>query len=127
MIVAGFGFRAGAEPSSLQAALALAQAGHPAVEALSVPGDKAHGLAPLAQSLRLPLIPVDPHALEAVATPTRSLSSLAARRTGSVAEAAALAAAGPGARLLTPRHISPDRMATCAIAQSDPHSIVEGS
>ncbi|MHA6346914.1 cobalamin biosynthesis protein, partial [Roseivivax sp. CAU 1761] len=37
--------------------------------------------------------------------------------TGSVAEAAALAAAGPGARLLGPRAVSPDGCATCALAQ----------
>ncbi|ENO84722.1 hypothetical protein C666_16775, partial [Thauera linaloolentis 47Lol = DSM 12138] len=43
----------------------------------------------------------------------------AARGCGSVAEAAALAAAGQGARLLAIRHISPDRSATCAIAQGE--------
>ena len=41
-------------------------------------------------------------------------------RAGSVAEAAALAAAGPGARLLAPRMISADRMASCALAMSLP-------
>jgi cobalt-precorrin 5A hydrolase len=42
---------------------------------------------------------------------------LAARGVGSVAEAVALAAAGPGARIVVARVISSDRMATCAIAQ----------
>ncbi|HZV10809.1 MAG TPA: precorrin methylase, partial [Novosphingobium sp.] len=37
--------------------------------------------------------------------------------TGSLAEALALVAAGPGARLIAPRHISTDGMATAAIAQ----------
>ena len=37
---------------------------------------------------------------------------------GSLAEAAALAAAGPGATLVVNRIISSDGMATCAIAQS---------
>jgi cobalt-precorrin 5A hydrolase len=37
--------------------------------------------------------------------------------TGSVAEASALAAAGPGARLLGPRVISGDGLATAAIAE----------
>ena len=36
--------------------------------------------------------------------------------TGSVAEAAALAAAGPGAQLLGPRVVSGDGLATAAIA-----------
>jgi cobalt-precorrin 5A hydrolase len=117
VIVAGFGFRTGADLSSLQAALALAQAGQPTVFALAAPEDKASHLAPLADALNLPLIAIDPQALESQPTRTLSLASLNARRTGSVAEAAALAAAGPGARLLAPRHISPDRMASCAIAQ----------
>ncbi|HRO16470.1 MAG TPA: hypothetical protein PLL33_15800, partial [Paracoccus sp. (in: a-proteobacteria)] len=43
----------------------------------------------------------------------------AAHGTGSVAEAVALAAAGPGARITTRRVVSPDRSATCAIAQAD--------
>jgi len=37
----------------------------------------------------------------------------------SVAEAAALAAAGPGARLVGTRVISDDRLATAAIAEGD--------
>ena len=68
-------------------------------------------------ALALPLIAVTPDALRAMETPTRSAVSLAARDTGSVAEAAALAAAGEGAWLIASRRISPDRMATCAIAQ----------
>lgn len=117
MIVAGFGYRTGADVSSLRAALALAQADHPPVTTLAAPADKTALLASLAEALALPLIAVTPEALRAVETQTRSPASLAARDTGSVAEAAALAAAGPGARLIAPRHISPDRMATCAIAQ----------
>ena len=117
MIVAGFGYRTGANAGSLRAALALAQAGHPPVTALAAPADKAALLASLAEALELPLIAVMPEALRAVETPTHSPASLAARDTGSVAEAAALVAAGEGARLITPRRVSPDRMATCAIAE----------
>ncbi len=117
MIVAGFGFRAGADAAALHAALALAQSGQPAVEALAAPRDKLPALDELACALNLPLVGVDADALAAMETVTQSLASRAARGTGSVAEASALAAAGPGARLLTARHISPDRMATCAIAQ----------
>ena len=117
MIVAGFGYRSGATAASLRAALALAQNGHPPVTTLAAPADKAALLASLAEALELPLIAVTPEALRAVETPTRSPASVTARGTGSVAEAAALAAAGTGARLIALRHISPDRMATCAIAQ----------
>lgn len=117
MIVAGFGFRSGAGLASLREALALAQHGVPTVTHLATASDKLPGLAPLAEALGLPLAGVSPEALAETSTLTRSAASLAARDTGSVAEASALAAAGPGARLLTTRHISPDRMATCAIAQ----------
>ena len=114
MIVAGFGYRSGATEASLRAALALAQAGAPPVTHVATLADK---LA-LLETLALPTIAVE--AVADIATPTRSAASLAARGTGSVAEAAALAAAGPGARLLVPRQISPDRMATCAIAEGAP-------
>ena len=117
MIVAGFGFRRGVDMLALRSALALAQQDQPTVTALAVPHDKAHQLAGLAEVMGLPLIAVGAQALEAMPTLTQSPASLAARRTGSVAEAVALAAAGPGASLLAPRHISPNCMATCAIAQ----------
>ena len=117
MIVAGFGFRGCADGAACEAALALAQRGYPRVEALAAPDDKAALLAPLAAALGIPLIARPAERLYGVATPTRSQPSLDARGTGSVAEASALVAAGDGARLFSPRHISPDRMATCAIAQ----------
>ncbi len=129
VIVAGFGFRAAAGLDALRAALATAQHGCPPVEILAVPEDKialVQALANLlaadrveARARRCPLtvIGVSPAALQAMRTPTRSIASIRHRATGSVAEAAALAAAGPGAVLLTSRHISPDRMATCAIAR----------
>ncbi|SEM97975.1 cobalt-precorrin 5A hydrolase [Sphingomonas gellani] len=116
MIVAGFGCRAGATTDSLTAALALASDGR-TCHALAAPADRAPLVQPLADAMGLPLIAVDPIALAAIETPTRSLASLAARGVGSVAEAAAMVAAGPGARLLSSRRISPDRMATCAVAE----------
>ena len=116
MIVAGFGFRTGTPLSSLQAALTLAQAGQPPATALATPHDKTAALVPLADALGLPIIAITAPDLAAAPTTTQSAASHAARDTGSVAEAAALVGAGPGARLLTPRHISPDRMATCALA-----------
>lgn len=117
MIVAGFGFRAGASLSSLRDALARACADGAEPDVLAAPADKIALLRLLAQERQVPAVPVAGEALEAAATVTLSTASLAARRTGSVAEASALAAAGPGARLLTARHISSDRMATCAMAQ----------
>lgn len=120
MIVAGFGFRSGTGLSSLRRALARAQQGQPPVTHLATVQDKVAALVPLAEALGLPLTGVAPEALIAVSTATRSAASLAARDVGSVAEASALAGAGAGAHLLGRRHISPDRMATCAIAQGSP-------
>lgn len=119
MIVAGFGFRTEATLSALQEAFAHAQRGLPCVTLLATPHDKMTLVEPLADAMNLPLLAILPNALRSTRTPTQSVASLEARRTGSVAEACALAAAGPGARLLTCRHISLDRMATCAIARSD--------
>lgn len=117
MIVAGFGFRAGASLDTLRIAFDFARHGLPPVTHLATPDDKVEALALLAAALRLPLLGMSPDVLAAVATPTRSPASLKARGVGSVAEACALAAAGAQGRLLQSRHISPDRMATCAIAQ----------
>nr|WP_206069716.1 cobalamin biosynthesis protein [Novosphingobium olei] len=119
-MVAGFGFRSGATLESLRAALALAQQGLPPVTHLATAQTKATTLAPLARVLGLPLAEVAADALAATPTHTHSAASRETHHTGSVAEAAALAAAGPDARLLRPRQISPDRMATCAIAQGTP-------
>jgi len=120
MTVAGFGFRAAAKTASLRDALEKA-GGPEGVSALAAPADKARAvcLTDLAAALSLPIRAVAAEDLSAIATPTQAPRVLAARGTGSVAEAAALAAAGPGARLLAPRHISTDRMATCAIATGD--------
>ena len=110
-VVAGFGFRSGATPESLRSAFAAAGGG---ADALAAPADKA---ARLVEAMGREVIPVTAEVLEAQETLTVSAASLAARRAGSVAEACALAAAGPGARLLGPRAVSPDRMATCALAR----------
>ena len=117
MIVAGFGFRAGATLASLQDALASAQHGQVQVTRLATPRDKTPLVERLAEAMDLLLVAIDSDALRAAQTATKSAFSLKIRQTGSVAEACALAAAGPGARLLTPRYISQDRMATCAIAE----------
>ena len=119
MIVAGFGFRQGATLASLESALGLAQGQAQSVRIamLAAPEDKCALVAELAARLGLPVLGIVPQALEAAETATLSAASLAARRTGSVAEACALAATGPYARLLAARIVSSDRMATCAIAE----------
>ena len=117
MIVAGFGFRSGATAASLHSALDAARGGlH--VTHLATLEDKADRLAELAAALALPVIAVRPSCIVSSATKTHSRASLAARGVGSVAEGSALAVAGSGAQLLVSRRISPDRMATCAIASS---------
>ena len=111
MIVAGVGVSSRATMASLQGALTAA-GGMP--DALATLADKAPALAPLAHALNLPLIAVEE---PLPPTLTQSERSRDARGTGSVAEACALAAAGPGAYLLGPRAVSPDRLATCALAE----------
>ena len=118
MIVAGFGFRTGASQDSFKDALAQASADH-APSAFATLADKADGLRAFAEARCIPLIAVDPIAAQSQQTRTLSAASLAHKFTGSVAEATALAAAGPNARLAGPRAISTDRMATCAIAIGD--------
>jgi cobalt-precorrin 5A hydrolase len=116
MIVAGFGFRSGVTLAALQDALARA-GGADGVTHLATLEAKADGLAPLGRALGLPVVGVADVALQDQVTLTRSGRVLALKGTGSVAEAAALAAAGPGARLRGPRAVSADGTATAAIAE----------
>ncbi|RED14037.1 cobalamin biosynthesis protein [Pontivivens insulae] len=117
MIVAGFGFRSGASMDSLHDALQRASGVlEPALLATHI--DKRNGLAPLGGRLGVAVMGIPADVIAQQETLTQSASSLAARNTGSVAEAAALAAIGPGARLVAPREISADGMATCALAIS---------
>jgi cobalt-precorrin 5A hydrolase len=113
VIVAGFGFSTRATTASLRGAYAAA--GAPPVTALATAADKVAGLAGLGAELGLPVIGVTGPLPD---TPTHSSASLAARGTGSLAEGCALAAAGPRAVLRGPRAVSPDRLATCAIADA---------
>lgn len=116
MRVAGFGFRKGAEVVSLDAALSAAGGN---VQAFATVEEKADArcLQDLANRHGVTIIPVAKDALPSVPTQTQSDKSQARFGTGSLSEAAALIAAGPGARLVTARVISPDKMATCAIAE----------
>jgi len=116
MIVAGFGFRSGATLAALQDALARA-GGPDGVTHLATLAAKAPGLQPLGLALGLPVVALPPEALRGEVTPTRSDRVVDLFGTGSVAEAAALAAAGPGARLRGARSVSADGTATAAIAE----------
>jgi cobalt-precorrin 5A hydrolase len=118
MIVAGFGFRESATLASLESALQAANGDARRVVALATLASKAEQLAPLAQKLALPLLRVSPDLLARQAVQTQSAKAHAIHGTGSVAEAAALAAAGPAGRLLSPRFVSADRLAACALAAS---------
>lgn len=119
MIVAGFGFRGPASLHSLRDAYLRAAGARPVAGLATLP-DKARTPAfqALAQDLGLPVCPVDEAAITNVETTTNSPHARNARQTGSVAEAAALVAAGPNAVLLQTRVVSADRLATCALAQS---------
>ncbi len=122
MIVAGFGFSTRAGAASLHDALtrACAAAGIDAPHALATAEDKTAALTTLAQTLGVPVQGIAPDRLAVQVTHTQSARVAQARATGSVAEAAALAAAGPRARLLCPRHHAKDRLASCALAEGAP-------
>jgi cobalt-precorrin 5A hydrolase len=116
MRVAGIGFRSAATVTSLRDAYDRAGGAAEAVATVTGKAD-ADTFAAFARDLGLPVIRVEVDAL--VAQPVLSRSARVAERfrTGSLAEAAALAAAGPGARLLGSRAVSGDGMATAAIAE----------
>lgn len=114
MRVAGLGFRRGASAESLRAALALVG---PA-DALATAEDKVAepGFARLAKELALPVHAISRADLAAQGV-EGSARVMAEYGTGSVAEAAALAACGPGARLVAARRTGPDGMAVVALAE----------
>lgn len=118
MRVAGFGFRSTATGRALREALMLA-GGTDGLTALATADTKAGAavLTSLAQALNLPILAIPPAAMATQTTTTHSPRVHALYGTGSLAEAAALAAAGPGARLLGPRVQSQDGTATAAIAE----------
>ncbi|WP_369724881.1 MULTISPECIES: cobalamin biosynthesis protein [unclassified Bradyrhizobium] len=120
MKVAGLGFRRDATLASLREAL-VAAGGPAGVAALATVSEKAdaEALKLLARECGVPIKAVLADVLAGIDTPTRSERITEAFGTGSVAEAAALAAAGPHARLLSTRAISQDRTATAAIAEGD--------
>ena len=122
MIVAGIGSRKGVAVSEVVAAIEAALAeyciehGELAMLATVRMKQDEAGILAAGGALGLPLILVDEEALTQVADGmlTHSSLSLAIAGTPSVAEAAALAAAGEGARLAGPRLVVGN--VTCAIA-----------
>jgi cobalt-precorrin 5A hydrolase len=124
VIVAGVGCRKGAAAAQIEAAItaALAHVGltRAAVRLIATSAAKGSepGIAAVASSIGVPLVLVAPSDLAAagVRAATRSARVLALAGVPSVAEAAALAAGGPAARLIASRvAVGP---ATCALADS---------
>jgi cobalt-precorrin 5A hydrolase len=124
MIVAGVGCRTGTATADVQSAItaALAHCGLPAdalgAVATSVAKSAEAGIAAAALNLGVPLLPVAQCDLEQAAdrTITKSERVLALMGLPSLAEAAALAAAGPTARLVVSRIVVGS--VTCALAAS---------
>jgi cobalt-precorrin 5A hydrolase len=125
MIVAGMGFRRGVSAEEIEFALAQTLASLKSDQAnlqcIAVPSRKGdeRALATVVQARRVELVLVAQNALEAAGSRTvsHSIRSLEAMNVPSVAEAAALAAAGENGMLLRSRQIY--GLVTCAIAQSE--------
>lgn len=122
MIVAGLGSRKGVGTQAVLAAIRAAAGAHGLpvgrIGMLATGEAKAGepALAEAALTLGVPLEIVGDRLLKAQATATRSSPSLVRTGAGSMAEAAALAAAGDGARLLAPRTVLGP--VTCALAET---------
>jgi cobalt-precorrin 5A hydrolase len=125
MIVAGVGCRKGARAADIEAAIvaAFARVGVATTElrfiATSAAKGGEPGIAAAASAIGVPLvlIPQGDLAAAGARTATRSERVIALTGVPSIAEAAALAAGGPGARLMAPRiAVGP---VTCALAETE--------
>ncbi|WP_417699951.1 cobalamin biosynthesis protein [Pseudophaeobacter sp.] len=121
MKIAGFGFRSTATLADLRAALALTGARPDALASLAAKAAQP-ALIELARELALPLIALCEEDIAGEQTLTCSPRIKSRFGTGSVAEACALVAARQGAglarsRLIAPRVITADGIATAAIAE----------
>lgn len=125
MMVAGLGCRAGATADAIAEAFtaALERCGlvRAQIDALATESGKSSegGILALAQVLGLPLIFVGAPEMQNAAASAITVSErvIALKGVPSVAETAALAAAGRAARLLAPRVAT--AAATCAIAEGE--------
>ena len=122
MIVAGIGCRSGVSAEQVESALAAALApislAGRTLSLIAAPAAKGHepGIIAAAAARRIPLVLISQRDLEAAnpRTLTHSEHAMIVMNVHSVAEAAALAGAGPTSRLLGPRiAIGP---VTCALA-----------
>ncbi len=120
MIVAGIGFRGAASVASLRDALAQANPDGIKIDALVTEAAKARATVfrDFAQELGVPGLGIATEDLSRMITPTQSARIEDHFGTGSLSEAAALAAAGPGAILIAERTVSGDAMATAALAKT---------
>ncbi|MDH2326059.1 cobalamin biosynthesis protein [Cereibacter sp. SYSU M97828] len=98
-LVIGIGTRSGADFNALEEVLH----GMPGIAALATIEIRAAQLEPLARRLGLPLLAIPAGDLAGVATPSASARIMALHRCGSVAEACALVAAGPGSVIVRTR------------------------
>jgi cobalt-precorrin 5A hydrolase len=125
-VVIGIGFRAATPPSSIIDVIETARraAAPHQPSALATAADKADhsSLREASTATALSVLPVETAALEQAAARITTSSDVVVhhRGVGSVCEAAALAAAGPTARLIVSRLISQDRLATAAVAIEEP-------
>ena len=125
MIVAGIGFRRGCSSDKilgiLRAALSLARLPQEALTLIAIPEFKAGEVGPgtAARTLKVELRAIDSDAIGVAQAACVIRSETVNRKTGfhSVAEGAALAAAGPGSRLILAR--IDNGSATCALAESE--------
>jgi cobalt-precorrin 5A hydrolase len=120
MRVAGLGFRKEATIEALREVL-TAVGGARGLDALATATDKAEAavIVALAHELGLTIKPVSAEVLARVETATHSTRIETMFGTGSLAEAAALAAVGRRARLVSARSVSRDKTATAAIAEGE--------
>ncbi|AYE87520.1 precorrin methylase [Sulfitobacter sp. HI0082] len=120
MRMAGIGFRGAASVASLRDALARANPEGLKIDALVTEAAKARATVfrDFAQELGVPGLGITTEDLGRMITPTQSARIEDRFGTGSLSEAAALAAAGPGAVLVAERVVSGDAMATAAIAET---------
>ena len=124
MIVAGIGCRRGAAAPDIEAAIraALARAGIAAVDLKAIATSSAKaaemGITAAAVQLGIKVMPIPDDQLKAAGmrVATRSDRVLALTGVPSLAEAAALAAAGPSSHLIASRLVV--GAATCALARS---------
>jgi cobalt-precorrin 5A hydrolase len=114
MRVAGLGFRKGVSVESLRVALGLVAT--PQALATAKAKQNEPGLVRLATEYGFEIIGIE-HDLLTAQGITGSARAMQLYGTGSVAEAAALAAAGPGARLITGATKTPDGMCVVALAE----------